>query len=441
MVATETSRRALTKATLASGVGTLMEYYDYGIYGSAAAVALPHVFFPTGNAETSLLLSFATFGVGFVLRPLGGIIFGHIGDRFGRKPALIATITLMAIGTLLIGLIPGYATIGVWGAILLVICRLAQGCAIGGEMGGATSLIVENAPPERRGFFSALMVTGSPLAGLISAGIFTLVSLNEPFFLSWGWRIPFLFSIVILVVGLYLRTRLSETGAFTRKVEQDTLAKVPLVEVFRRPKWPILAVIIGLGEAIPGYAIGTYGLSVVAGSGVPPYVPFLGGIIGGAINLFLVPAYGALSDRVGRRPVYMFGCGALVVIIYPVYLMMGSHNIALIWLALIGGQLLTGSCLVAIAQTLFAELFPTETRYTGVGIGYQFSNMLGGGFTPLIAVALAGAAGGAEWPVALFVGAIGLVSFITVLFVREGANKPLPETEALPVEAKAVATG
>lgn len=435
MVKTETQRQALTKATLAAGVGTLMEYYDYGIYGSAAAVALPKVFFPTGDAETSLLLSFATFGVGFILRPLGGIIFGHVGDRFGRKPALVATITLMAIGTLLIGLIPGYSVLGLWAPILLVVCRLGQGAAIGGEMGGATSLIVENAPAERRGFFSALMVTGSPLAGLISAGLFTLVSLNEPFFLQWGWRIPFLFSVVILIVGLVIRSRLSETRAFVKKVRENALARVPLAEAFRQPRWPILAVIIGLAEAIPGYAIGTYGLAYLAGHGVPPYVGFLGGIIGGVINLFLVPTYGAISDRVGRKPVFIFGCAALIIIIYPVYLLMGTHNIALIWVAYVGGQLLTASCLVAIAQTLFAELFPTEVRYTGVSIGYQFSNMLGGGFTPLIAVALTGAAGGAPWPVALFVGAIGLASLIAVLTVPERAKEPLPETDVAPDEA------
>ncbi|MGH7922449.1 MAG: MFS transporter [Candidatus Dormibacteraceae bacterium] len=412
-----------------------MEYYDYGIYGSAAAVALPKVFFPTGSTETSLLLSFATFGVGFVLRPLGGIIFGHVGDRFGRKPALIATITLMAIGTLLIGLIPGFSVLGVWAPILLVIFRLAQGAAIGGEMGGATSLIVENAPAERRGFFSALMVTGSPLAGLISAGLFTLVSLNEPFFLQWGWRIPFLFSIVILIVGLVIRSRLSETRVFVKKARENALARVPLVEAFRQPRWPILAIIIGLAEAIPGYAIGTYGLAFLAGHGVPPYVGFVGGIIGSAINLFLVPTYGAISDRVGRKPVFIFGCAALIVIIYPVYLLMGTHNIVLIWVAYVGGQLLTGSCLVAIAQTLFAELFPTEVRYTGVSIGYQFSNMLGGGFTPLIAVALTGAAGGAAWPVAAFVAAIGLASLIAVLTVPERAKKPLLETDVASAEA------
>lgn len=437
MVKTETQRQALMKATLASGVGTLMEYYDYGIYGSAAAVALPKVFFPTGSAETSLLLSFATFGVGFVLRPLGGIIFGHVGDRFGRKPALIATITLMAVGTLLIGLIPGYSVLGVWAPILLVVCRLSQGAAIGGEMGGATSLIVENAPAERRGFFSALMVTGSPLAGLISAGLFTLVSPNEPFFLQWGWRIPFLFSLIILIAGLVIRSRLSETRVFVKKARENALARVPLVEAFRQPKWPILAIIIGLAEAIPGYAIGTYGLAFLAGHGVPPYVGFVGGIIGSAINLFLVPTYGAISDRVGRKRVFIFGCSALIVVIYPVYLLMGTHNLALIWVAYVGGQLLTGSCLVAIAQTLFAELFPTEVRYTGVSIGYQFSNMLGGGFTPLIAVALTGAAGGAAWPVAVFVGAIALASLIAVLTVPERANKPLPETDVAPAAVTA----
>lgn len=400
-------------------IGTLMEYYDYYLYGLAAATVFPTVFFPTQNIAVGSMEAFATFAFGFLLRPIGGIVFGHIGDRKGRKTSLMITVIGMGISTAAIGLIPPTARIGIAAPILLLIFRMLQGLFVGGEMGSAASLVVEHAPVGRRGLFGALLISGAGVANVASAGFMAALAGSHSFFITWGWRLPFVFALVLTVVAIVLRSKLEESDEFkehaaTVQVKQAK-RKFPLKEVFRHPKNAILGILIGLPQSIAGYLVLTFGLAYMVSKGTGARVGFIGAMIVGVLQIFVAPLWGSLSDRIGRRKTYIGACIAFAVLIYPTFALYSTDTAVLIWLGMIIGFVIPGVAMQATLQTMLCEMFDVEARTTGVNIGYQISNTIGGGFAPLIAVALT-AAFGSVLPVVIYAAVIAVIGIVATTY-------------------------
>lgn len=415
--------------TIAGGsIGTMMEYFDYYLYGLASAVVFPAVFFSSDSAFVAQLSSFATFAVGFLLRPVGGIVFGHVGDRYGRRAALMITVVGMGLATAGIGLIPPDTMIGVAAPILLVLLRMMQGLFVGGEMGGAATMVVEHAPVGRRGFYGAFLITGAGIANVASAGMMSALSVGpDSFFMTWGWRIPFVFSLVLAIIAILLRRQLEESEEFTRHAQNAedgrTPRRLPMLEVFRHPKNTLLGILIGLPQSISGYVILTFGLAFMVSGGVSASVGFIGTMIVGALQIVVAPAYGALSDRIGRRRLYILGCIGFALLVWPAFQLYGTHQPVMIWLGMIVGFVVPGVAMQATLQTMLTEMFDVEQRTTGVNIGYQLSNTLGGGLAPFIATTLVAAAGGAVWLVGVYVAAICVIGAIAT-----AAASILPDT-------------
>ncbi|WP_426187430.1 MFS transporter [Microbacterium sp. TWP3-1-2b2] len=419
------------KRTIAGGaIGTLMEYYDYYLYGLASAAVFPVVFFAGDDPIIAQLSSFATFAVGFFLRPVGGIVFGHIGDRVGRKATLMITVVGMGIATAGIGLIPPGAAIGIAAPILLIFFRMCQGFFVGGEMGGAATMVVEHAPKGKRGMYGAFLISGAGIANVASAGLMAGLGLGpESWFLTWGWRIPFVLGLVLAIIAILLRSKLEESDDFkdTQAIQIAAgVKKQPLVEVFRHPKNAILGILIGLPQSIAGYIVLTFGISyMVNQESIPAWQGFAGTMIVGVLQIFVAPAYGALSDRIGRRKVYITGCIAFAALVWPTFLLYSTGNLWMIWLGMIIGFVIPGVAMQATLQTMLVEMFDPEARTTGVNIGYQLSNTFGGGLAPLICTALMAAAGGGIWPVVIYAAVICLVGAIataTATFSTDGSR-------------------
>jgi len=412
-------------------IGTLMEYYDYYLYGLASATVFPSVFFPDESATVGTLASFASFAVGFLLRPLGGILFGYVGDRFGRKATLMITVVGMGISTAAIGLIPPTSAIGLAAPILLLAFRMLQGLFVGGEMGGAASLVVEHAPTGRRGLFGALLISGAGIANVASAGLMAALGAGSAsFFMNWGWRIPFVFAFVLAIVAVVLRARLEESEEFKTYTAQlelgQTRRRFPLRDAFRHPKNAILGILIGLPQSIASYVVLTFGLAFIVSKGTQAQVGFIGTMIVGILQIFAAPMWGLLSDRFGRRRVYIAGCIGFAVLVYPSFLLFGTDVSVLIWLGMVIGFVIPGVAMQGTLQTMLCEMFDVEARTTGVNIGYQISNTLGGGFAPLIAAALV-AAFGSVWPVIAYVAVICLIGVIGTAYasLRPDVEEPV----------------
>ncbi|PFG29856.1 MFS transporter [Paramicrobacterium agarici] len=413
---------AKDRRTVAGGaIGTMMEYYDYYLFGLGAAVVFPHVFFPGDDPVMGMLQSFATFAVGFLLRPLGGIVFGYVGDRFGRKRSLMVTVIGMGICTTLMGLIPSAESIGLLAPILLVFLRMCQGLFVGGEMGPAATIVVEYAPTGRRGLFGALLITGAGVANVFSAGLMAVLGAgDESFFMTWGWRIPFLFAAVLTIVAIILRSKLEESDEFksyTKTIEVEGVKrKNPLMEAIRHPKNLILGIFIGLPQSIAGYIVLTYGLAyMVQQHSVDPEVGFIGTMIVGFLQIVMAPVWGHVSDKIGRRRFYILACIGFAVLIYPAFALFSGGTAILIWLGMIVGFVIPGVAMQGTLQTLLTEMFDVEARTTGVNVGYQFSNTLGGGFAPLICAALFAWAGHI-WPVIVYATVIALAGVIATAY-------------------------
>lgn len=423
------------RKTVAGGaIGTLIEYYDYYLYGLASAAVFPAVFFSSEDAVLAQLSSFATFAVGFFLRPVGGIIWGIIGDRIGRKTVLMSTVIGMGLATTAIGLIPSDQAIGVAAPLLLLFCRLLQGFFVGGEMGGAATMVVEAAPIGKKGLYGAFLISGAGVANVVSGGLMAVLGLTPgSWFLEWGWRIPFVFSIVLAIVAVILRRHLEESDEF---VETQTLQLAaagrkanPLIEAFRHPKNAIMGILIGLPQSIAGYVVLTYGLAFMVGNKhLPAWMGFAGTMIVGLLQIVVAPLWGHISDRIGRRTVYIIGCLGFAAMVYPTFMLFSTGNLWLIWLGQILGFVVFGVAMQATLATMLAEMFDPEARTTGVNIGYQVSNTLGGGLAPLICTALVAAAGGSFWPVVVYAAVISIVGVIATLMASirpdvEGAGR------------------
>ncbi|MFD4626950.1 glycine betaine/L-proline transporter ProP [Streptomyces sp. NPDC058475] len=448
---TVTDEAAVKRAVKAASLGNAMEWFDFGIY-SYLAVTIGHVFFPSGNGTVQLLSSFATFAVSFLVRPVGGMVFGPMGDRIGRKKVLALTMIMMAVGTFAIGLIPSYAVIGFWAPVLLILFRLVQGFSTGGEYGGASTFIAEYAPDRRRGFFGSFLELGT-LAGYVgAAGLVTVLTgvLGSGGMESWGWRVPFLVAGPIGLVGLYLRLRLDETPAFQKLEDEsshkasdaasavEATAKGDLAKIFR-DYWPTLILCVCL---VGAYNITDYMLL----SYMPTYLSDEMGysethgllilIATMAVLMLIISQVGKLSDRFGRKPMLMAGMLGFLVLSVPAFLLVQQGGLA----AVSAGMLMLGLSLVCMLGTMSAALpalFPTQVRYGSLSVGYNLSASLFGGTTPLVITALISATGSDMMP-AYYAMAAALVGVIAVACMKETAQQPLagsPPSVGTPEEA------
>lgn len=416
------SGKEMRRVALASAIGNTIEYYDFTLYATATALVFNKIFFPSDNPLVGTLAAFATFFVGYCARPLGGILFGHFGDRVGRKTALMITMIIMGMGTFLIGLVPTYASIGIWAPISLLLLRLVQGIGIGGEYGGGMVMTVEHAPPERRGFFSSLVHVGVPAGFLIPIALLGLLSANmsEDSFLSWGWRLPFLASIVLVLLGLFIRFQISESPVFKQVLEEGEAAEIPLVEAVRSHRRNI---ILGIGAKIAEsglfnvYAVFaiTYCVNVL---GLPRTLILNGVLFGCALECFTLPMFGALSDRFGRKPVYIFGLVFQAALALVFFTMLDTKETTMIWLAIALGLAVGHGSVFGAQGAFFAELFPARIRYSGLSLVQQIGPILGGGLSPLVATSLLAEYGGTTLPIAIYMALMAVVSGICASLLR-----------------------
>ena len=383
---------SIRRILLASFIGTTIEWYDFFIYGTAAALVFNRLFFPSVNPFLGTLASFATFTVGFVARPFGAVVFGHFGDRLGRKSMLIYSLLIMGIATFLIGMLPTYETAGMWAPIILVLMRVAQGIGIGGEWGGAVLLAIEHSAPGKRGFAGSWPEMGGSAGLLLSTLVFAVVTgnLTDEQFAAWGWRLPFLLSVVLIGVGLWIRLHVPETPAFAKVKARRVELERPIVGVVRDyGKNLLLAMGMRIAQNALFYIVTVFVLSYAQSKlNISRSTVLTGETISAAIGLFAVPFFGALSDRVGRKTVYL--SGALFAFCYalPFFWLLNTQSTLVIWLAIILGMNLGHDCMHGPQAAYFSELFGTQVRYSGISVAYQLTSILGGGLAPLISFAL-----------------------------------------------------
>ena len=416
------SKTPLRRVVMASLIGTTIEWYDFFLYGSAAALVFNKLFFPDFDPLTGTLLAFATYALGFVARPVGGIVFGHYGDRIGRKRLLMLSLIIMGVATTLIGLLPTYAQIGVWAPIALVMLRLAQGFAVGGEWGGAVLLAAEHGDAARRGFWASWPQAGVPAGSLLAAGVLALLAgvQSEADFLAWGWRVPFVLSALLVAVGWWIRTSVDESPAFRDTLEATAHpVKVPAAEVFReRPRALLTGAGLRVGENISYYIITTFSITYLTEVAAESRSLALNAIlVGAAVHFFAIPLFAALSDRIGRRPVYAFGGLGLAAFAFLFFPMLGSGDTVAIFAAITIALVLHGA-MYGPQAAMISELFPTRIRYSGASIAYQLTSIVAGSLAPIVALALYQRSGSAM-PVAIYVGVACAISGVTALLAGE----------------------
>ncbi|MBA3800753.1 MAG: MHS family MFS transporter [Geodermatophilaceae bacterium] len=412
-------RSSMRTVVLASFVGTAIEWYDFFLYGTAAALVFNKLFFPSFEPAAGLLAAFATFAVGYAARPIGGLIFGHFGDRVGRKKMLIISLLIMGIGTFAIGLLPTFESIGVMAPILLVLMRIAQGIGIGGEWGGAVLLTVEHSPRARRGFYGSSPQMGVPAGLLLSTAAFGLTRwlTTDEAFLSYGWRIPFLLSGVLVLVGYFVRLKVLESPAFQTVKTEKAESRMPLVDVVKAyPRQLLVGAGMRAAESVIFPVFTVFVLSYGEGEGIAEGTLLTGVIISSAIGLISIPAWAALSDRYSRRSVYLAGAVFSMLFAFPFFWLVGSGTPILIWLAIVLGINVGHNLMYGPQATLFAELFGTKVRYSGVSIVYQITSVIAGGLAPLIATSLLVANDGNPALVAGYVAAVSALAVVATYF-------------------------
>jgi MHS family shikimate/dehydroshikimate transporter-like MFS transporter len=417
----------LRHIVLASVLGTTVEWYDFLIYGMGAALVFNKLFFPNFDPLVGTLAAFGSYAVGFVARPVGGAIFGHFGDRLGRKAMLTLTMIIMGGGTFLIGLLPTYEHVGILAPILLIVLRLMQGIGIGGEWGGAVLMVIESGDAKRRGFLGSLVQVGFPL-GLVAATIvFSAVAkLPEAEFVSWGWRVPFLVSFLLVGVGLFVRLKLVETPKFESLRARDEIAKLPIVDVLVRD-WKNFLIAVGLkvSEVAWVYILTVFLVFYAATKLSLPRALILDAVLYGALlELVTVPLFGLLSDRVGRKPLYITGAVFSVLFAFPLFQLLDSKDPTTITLTIAVAMSLCHGMMFGPQAAFLPELFGTKVRYSGASLGCQISAALSGGFAPLIATSLLGLAGGTQG-ISLYLIGLGSITLVAVFAARETAFKEL----------------
>ncbi|KQU38420.1 MULTISPECIES: MFS transporter [unclassified Rhodococcus (in: high G+C Gram-positive bacteria)] len=429
-------RREIRRVVLSSYLGSTIEYYDFLLYATSAAIVFAPVFFSDLSPVAGTIASLGTFAAGYLARPLGGLIFGHFGDRHGRKSMLMVSMTVMGAASLLIGLVPPASAIGSWAAIILVALRVLQGIAIGGEWGGATLMSLEHVGGRGRGFAAAFTNAGAPTGSLIGTLALAVVALlPEDDFLSWGWRIPFLLSAGLLVVGLFVRSRVSESPVFrealARSAAEASTARqaAPVMSILRRPKNLILVA----GGCMAAVAIqimfATFAIGHATKSGAARSDVLLGFAVCQLVAIFALLGFARLSDRVGRRPVMLAGLGTFAVLVFPVLALLSSGNALLVTVAFVLGFSVVQSATFGPMAAYIAEQFGTSARYTGASLGYQAATLLGAGFTPVILVSLQAAADGSTTLVGLYMIGLTIVSAVFIALAQESKDRNLDTYE------------
>ncbi|MEU6996034.1 MFS transporter [Streptomyces sp. NPDC046465] len=432
------ARAGLIRIVAASVVGTTIEWYDFFLYGSAAALVFNSLFFPSSDPLVGTLLSFLTYAVGFAARPLGGVVFGHYGDRMGRKKLLVISLLMMGGATFAMGLLPTHASVGVGAPVLLTVLRLVQGFALGGEWGGAVLLVSEHGGDKSRGFWASWPQAGAPGGNLLATGVLALLAAvqSEEAFLAWGWRVPFLLSGVLVMIGLWIRISVTESPVFLqaqRKAEAAAAtgaeSKPPVVEVFRKSRREVLTAIgTRFGENISYYILTAFVLVYVTVHLDLPRSDALNAVlIGSAVHFVTIPLWGALSDRIGRRPVTMIGALGVAGWAFAFFALLDTRSFPVIALAVTVGLLFHGA-MYGPQAAFISELFDTEVRYSGASMGSQLASIIGGALAPIIAVELLKDYDSAV-PVALYMCLAALVTAVTVHFARETRGRDLAAEE------------
>lgn len=424
-------KKQMRRILIASLVGSSIEWFDYFLYGTVAALVFNQLFFVNEDPTIGLLLSYTSFALAFFIRPFGGVIFSHIGDRIGRKKTLVLTLSLMGVATFGMGLLPTYQAVGIWAPILLITLRLVQGLGIGGEWGGALLLAVEYAPAEKRGLFGAIPqmgVTIGMLLGTIALSIMTL--LPESAFMTWGWRLPFIFSALLVFFGLWIRKGIDETPSFKKVKESGEVPKLPIVETLKN-YWREVIIAVGakVVETAPFYIFSTFVVSYATSNlGFSRTATLTAVMIATIITTILIPFMGMLSDKIGRKKLFIGGTIGMALFAFPYFWLLQQKSVLLLIIATVIGLGVIWAPITAVLGTMFSEIFDARIRYTGITLGYQIGAALAGGTAPLVATALLNRFNNSYVPVAIYIIFASVLSLAAIWAVKDRSNQKLDET-------------
>ncbi|MDP9739361.1 MFS transporter [Peribacillus frigoritolerans] len=424
-------KKQMRRILIASLVGSSIEWFDYFLYGTVSALVFNQLFFVNEDPTIGLLLSYASFALAFFIRPFGGVIFSHIGDRIGRKKTLVLTLSLMGVATFGMGLLPTYQAVGIWAPILLITLRLVQGLGIGGEWGGALLLAVEYAPAEKRGLFGAIPqmgVTIGMLLGTVALSIMTLLPENA--FMTWGWRIPFIFSALLVFFGLWIRKGIDETPSFKKVKESGEVPKLPIVETLKN-YWREVLIAVGakVVETAPFYIFSTFVVSyATANLGFSRTATLTAVMIATIITTILIPIMGNLSDKIGRKKLFIGGTIGMALFAFPYFWLLQQKSVLLLIVATVIGLGVIWAPITAVLGTMFSEIFDAKIRYTGITLGYQIGAALAGGTAPLVATALLDRFNNSYVPVAIYIIFASVLSLAAIWAVKDRSNQKLDET-------------
>ncbi|MFJ6676498.1 MFS transporter [Actinosynnema sp. NPDC091369] len=429
-------KKSFAKVVIASLIGTTIEWYDFFLYGSAAALVFNKLFFPTADPLNGTLLAFTTYAIGFLARPLGGLVFGHFGDKLGRKKLLVLSLVLMGGATFAMGLLPTYAAIGVAAPLLLTLLRLIQGFALGGEWGGAVLIVSEHGSAERRGFWASWPQAGVPMGNLLATAVLAVLAAvqSDEAFLSWGWRVPFLLSGVLVLIGLWIRLSVSESPVFLEaqaKVEAGKVKEKPPIVAVVRDHWREVLIAMGarMAENVSYYVITAFILVYITTElGMPRSAGLNAVLIASFVHLVTIPMWGALSDRIGRRTTYLIGTVGIGVWMFAFFALLDTKSFFPMTLAVTVGLFLHGA-MYGPQAAFFSELFGTKVRYSGASIGYQLASIAAGAVAPLIATALL-ASYDSSFPIVLYVLGMCVLTVVAVVVAKETKGSSLNRADA-----------